>query len=204
MAQKSRRETGSTPLVGSSRNRIRGRCSSVHISASFCFMPPESLPPCRVAERLHAGHAQQPLGADRAALRPRCRTGPRRRSCSLPRSDPGTGRSAAPCSRSGLSPPAIWRAMSSPATRALPSVGSIRPHSMRRVVVLPAPSGPTSPKISPSATDRFRRSTAVMLAEAPRQIVRFDDRPACVNPARSPRPPACSISARAWDSPPRS
>ena len=47
MAQKSRRETGSTPLVGSSRNRICGRCSSVHISASFCFMPPESWPACR-------------------------------------------------------------------------------------------------------------------------------------------------------------
>src|ERR1035441_5306101 len=42
MAQKSRRETGSTPLVGSSRKRIRGRCSRVHIRASFCFMPPES------------------------------------------------------------------------------------------------------------------------------------------------------------------
>ena len=46
-SQKSRRDTGSTPLVGSSSNRISGRCSSVHISASFCFMPPESLPACR-------------------------------------------------------------------------------------------------------------------------------------------------------------
>ena len=68
MAQKSRRETGSTPLVGSSRNRIRGRCSSVHISASFCFMPPESCPAGRVAERLHAGHAQQLRGQVRARL----------------------------------------------------------------------------------------------------------------------------------------
>src|ERR1035441_2901009 len=44
MAQKSRRETGSTPLEGSSRNRISGRCSRVHMRPSFCFMPPESLP----------------------------------------------------------------------------------------------------------------------------------------------------------------
>ncbi len=43
MAQKSRRETGSTPLVGSSRNRTCGLCSSVHIRFNFCFMPPESL-----------------------------------------------------------------------------------------------------------------------------------------------------------------
>ena len=67
-------------------------------------------------------------------------------------------------------------AASCPATSALPSVGSISPHSMRSVVVLPAPSGPTSPKISPRATSRFRWSTAVSCAEAPRQVASFDDR----------------------------
>ncbi len=40
--QNSRRDTGSTPVVGSSRSRICGSCTSVHASASFCFIPPES------------------------------------------------------------------------------------------------------------------------------------------------------------------
>ena len=68
IAQKSRRETGSTPLVGSSRNRICGRCSRVHISASFCFMPPESCARRARAERLHARHAQQLRRQVRARL----------------------------------------------------------------------------------------------------------------------------------------
>src|SRR5271157_5640178 len=48
-----------------------------------------------------------------------------------------------------------------PATRALPPVGCISPQSIRRVVVFPAPSGPTRPKISPRAIVRSRWSTAV-------------------------------------------
>ena len=40
---------------------------------------------------------------------------------------------------------------------------------MRSVVVFPAPSGPTRPKISPSATVRLRWSTAV---SAPKRRVR--------------------------------
>src|SRR5579872_1214013 len=39
-----RRETGSTPAVGSSSTRSSGSWTSVHASASFCFMPPESDP----------------------------------------------------------------------------------------------------------------------------------------------------------------
>src|SRR5262249_39666727 len=53
------------------------------------------------------------------------------------------------------------RATSWPATQAWPPVGSMRPQSIRSVVVLPAPSGPTRPKISPRATSTVRRSTAV-------------------------------------------
>ncbi len=47
MAQKSRLETGSTPFVGSSRSSTSGVWTSAHMSASFCFMPPESLPALR-------------------------------------------------------------------------------------------------------------------------------------------------------------
>ena len=43
-SQNSRRETGSTPVVGSSSSSTRGSGTSAHASASFCFMPPLSLP----------------------------------------------------------------------------------------------------------------------------------------------------------------
>ena len=40
--QNSRRDTGSTPVVGSSSRMILGSCTSVQASASFCFIPPDS------------------------------------------------------------------------------------------------------------------------------------------------------------------
>ena len=40
--QNSRRDTGSTPVVGSSSRMICGSWTSVQASASFCFMPPDS------------------------------------------------------------------------------------------------------------------------------------------------------------------
>src|SRR5437868_3521280 len=61
------------------------------------------------------------------------------------------------------------RATSWPATEAWPEVGSMSPQSMRRVVVLPAPSGPTKPKISAGVTWMFRWSTAV---RAPKRRVK--------------------------------
>src|SRR5215510_16500692 len=48
--QNSRRETASTPVVGSSRKRISGRCTSAQQRASFCFIPPESAPARRSEE----------------------------------------------------------------------------------------------------------------------------------------------------------
>src|SRR5947208_47275 len=50
---------------------------------------------------------------------------------------------------------------STPLTSALPDVGMTLVVSMPTVVVLPAPLGPSRPKISPRITDRSRRSTAV-------------------------------------------
>ena len=45
--QKRRREMGSTPLVGSSRNTTRGRCMTAQASARRCFQPPGSSPVSR-------------------------------------------------------------------------------------------------------------------------------------------------------------
>ena len=48
------------------------------------------------------------------------------------------------------------------ATVAAPPVGVRMPHNIWMVVVLPAPSGPTRPKISPGCTSRLRSCTASM------------------------------------------
>ena len=42
------RDTGSTPVVSSSRNSTDGLWISAQLSASFCFIPPESAPARRV------------------------------------------------------------------------------------------------------------------------------------------------------------
>src|ERR1041385_3751872 len=59
---------------------------------------------------------------------------------------------------------------SMPLTRALPSLGSRMPQSMRMTVDLPEPLGPRKPKIEPRATEKLTRSTAV---KWPNRLVRF-------------------------------
>jgi hypothetical protein len=44
--------------------------------------------------------------------------------------------------------------------RATPAVGRIRPSSIRRVVVLPAPFGPRNPATRPDGMSKVRSSTA--------------------------------------------
>src|SRR3954452_16739245 len=51
--------------------------------------------------------------------------------------------------------------MEIPSIRASPAVGRRTPASMRRVVVLPAPSGPTMPNSSPLPTSKLTPATAV-------------------------------------------
>ena len=57
-----------------------------------------------------------------------------------------------------------------PSTRAVPDVGSVSPSSIRIVVVLPAPFGPSSPNTSPRRIFRSRWSTAVVVAVALGQL----------------------------------
>src|SRR5437588_575515 len=52
-----------------------------------------------------------------------------------------------------------WATTSTPPTTAPPAVGTTRVVSMPTVVVLPAPLGPSRPKISPWPMDRSRRAT---------------------------------------------
>ena len=61
-----------------------------------------------------------------------------------------------------------------PATRSRPLVAGSSPHSIRKVVVLPAPLGPSRPKISPRWTQNEVLSTAVNAPEALDQITHFN------------------------------
>jgi hypothetical protein len=53
------------------------------------------------------------------------------------------------------------RTTSWPATNTLPELGGIMPHNVRKVVVLPAPFGPSNPRIWPGSTEKLRFFTAV-------------------------------------------
>ena len=66
---------------------------------------------------------------------------------------------------------AARRDIGSPSTRTSPEEGSINPASMRRVVVLPAPFGPSSAKISPGTRSKETSSTA---SRASKRRVRCD------------------------------
>src|SRR5882762_8791224 len=54
------------------------------------------------------------------------------------------------------------RTTSTPATRAVPEVGSKSPQRIRMVVVLPEPFGPRMPKISPGKISKETSSTATI------------------------------------------
>ena len=55
---------------------------------------------------------------------------------------------------------AMPRGVASPPKRTVPDDGAISPASIRSVVVLPAPLGPSSAKISPRPSSNDTRSTA--------------------------------------------
>ena len=61
--QNSRREIGSTPVVGSSSRISVGSWTRVQASASFCFMPPDRRSASRLAERRQLRHRQQLIPA---------------------------------------------------------------------------------------------------------------------------------------------
>ncbi len=66
------------------------------------------------------------------------------------------------------------RTTSNPLMRAVPSVGGTSVVNMRMRVDLPAPLGPSKPKISPFSTLKFKWSTAHEIAEALGQVFHFD------------------------------
>ena len=157
-----RRTIGSTAEYGSSISSTGGSTASARATPTRCCWPPESsdgyrssrsrsrstsadelVDACRDAGLVPS---QQPrhggdVGGDRpvreqarpAGSRSRCRAAAR-----------GSG----------------WARMSTPWSRISPLVGSSSRLSIRSVVVLPHPDGPTSTTSSPEGISRFRSSTA--------------------------------------------
>ncbi len=56
-----------------------------------------------------------------------------------------------------------WWVMSEPPSRIEPAVGRSKPATIRSVVVLPQPLGPSNEKNSPSPIERSRSSTTVFV-----------------------------------------
>ena len=80
-----RRDSGSMPVVGSSRISTSGSCRSAQHSPSFCFMPPDSLPAGRSRNGASPVPASSASMRRRRSPRPAGRTGGRRnRRCRGP------------------------------------------------------------------------------------------------------------------------
>src|SRR5439155_3225328 len=160
ISQTATRETGSRPVVGSSRKKMRGSCTSPRAISTRRRMPPD---------RFFTGAARHFVSSTASS------------SSSISRSRFSRGTlysfakmirfSSTLSSRSlviacGMTPidwrtPSACRTMSKPLTSAVPAVGGSSVTSMRISVDLPAPLGPSSPKISPSSTAKVMPFTAV-------------------------------------------
>ncbi len=169
MFHSSRRDSGSTPTVGSSSSSSRGERTRVQASPSFCFMPPESRPASRSRKgarpvmRISAGQRSARCAADTP-----CRSAYRDRFSA-------TERSSYRPKRWGMYPMADCTACASatvsrPSTARLPASGSSSPAARRSRVVLPAPSGPRRPLMVPGARSRVTPSTARTSLPAARKV----------------------------------
>ena len=148
--QNSRRDTGSTPVVGSSSRMTRGSCTSVQASASFCFMPPDSRSARRRAERRQLRHLEQAIA---------------RRPVVAHAVDLGEERDVLVDAEVAVQAEALRQIADRAGDRAVIGDRVAAEHADRArrrraaartirriVVVLPAPSGPISPNISPGRT----------------------------------------------------
>ncbi len=138
----------------------RACATSAQARPSFCFMPPDSLPASRSWKRARSvKSSRRSKVASRSARRQAAQLGIELEVLA-DASGLRRARSAAACSRSDRASSAGRR----PSTRDLARVGAISPASMRISVVLPAPSGPTSPVICAGCD---RDSNAVERGVAP-------------------------------------
>src|SRR3954466_13228892 len=150
---------GSSPTVGSSRNRTRGSETSARAISSRRRWPPLRLP----TGRSSSSASPSDRATDLIRFAACAGATPHRRAC----------RSRWRCPLSNRSTTGSWnttllrrraargsRATSTPATLARPAVGAIVVVSMPTVVDFPAPFGPSSPNTSPGRTSKSMPFTA--------------------------------------------
>src|SRR5437667_1083321 len=154
------RETGSRPVVGSSRKKMRGSCTRPRAISTRRRMPPDRFFTCL------SRHCVSSTAASSSAIsRSRfCRGTPYNLAKMIRFSS--TLRSRSLVIAWGMTPidlrtSSASRTMSKPLTRAVPAVGGSSVVSIRISVDLPAPLGPRRPKISPSPTAKLIPFTAV-------------------------------------------
>ncbi len=149
----------SRPVSGSSRISTCGSWISAPASASFWRMPrekPSTMSPVRSHRSSWRSSSSARGAATDGATSHRPATNSRYSSGrSLPYSSGSSGRNAS--TRLAAMGSAV---MSCPRMRAVPASGRSSPATMRSVVVLPAPLGPSSAWNSPRGITRSRRSTA--------------------------------------------
>ena len=151
IAHSSRRETGSTPTVGSSSSSSCGARTSVQARPSFCFMPPESRPARR------AGTARARSSACSSAIARAARSRARHAlqvgvqvEVLLDAQVFVEAEALRHVAERDLHAQRCGAGASSPSTGMRPRVGREQPATRRMSVVLPAPSGPISPVTSPA------------------------------------------------------
>ena len=158
-----RRESGSTPVVGSSRISRSGLCTRAQHRLSFCFMPPESLPAARSAK---GARPVESIRRSMCCLR-WCLFRPNRRAWKsmfsytesvgqrfLPKPCGIKAMRGSSDSRSALC------ATLCPSTRTSPLWGVRTPAISESRVDLPTPSGPIKPTVAlrPMAIDTPRKA----------------------------------------------
>src|SRR6266511_200101 len=153
---------GSSPVVGSSRNRTSGLATSAAARSRRRRMPPEYVFVGRSPAYTRSNRSR----SSRARSRDRCFPRWYRRPTMSRFSNPvRCSSTAAFCPESPMRSRTLSGSAhtSRPATTALPSSGSSSVVRMRTAVVFPAPFGPSSPSTVPCGTARSMPSSAVTL-----------------------------------------
>src|SRR4051812_47349240 len=160
-AHSSWRTCGSSPTVGSSSSSSRGRCTSARAMSSRLRMPPDSLSTfvSRRSPRFAIATARS-IAARRSPRGTRYRCAKTSRFCS-------TVSVMSRLSSCGTTPHSAratfdCRGSVNPRTSISPSSAIACAVSIRIVVLLPAPLGPSRPTHVPTGTSRSRPSTAVI------------------------------------------
>ena len=161
-SQNLRRDAGSIPDVGSSRNSTPGSCRIAQARASRWRAPVGSSRACTCLNRSSSNRARARSMADPSGSRDKPYTEPKKTkfSCEVRSSYSENFCDIYPtdCLSRALS-----RGSTSPSTRHVPDVGARMPMSTLIVVVLPAPLGPRKPNTSPCSMWNEMWSTAVKL-----------------------------------------